>query len=90
MVDNKYNLSQNYPNPFNPSTIIHYTIPQSGITRIYLFDILGREILKLVDEFKDVGNYQVEFNARDLPNGVYFYKITSGRYSKTRKMVLLK
>jgi Secretion system C-terminal sorting domain len=89
-LNSDYNISQNYPNPFNPSTKIQYTLPQSGVTRIYLFDILGREILKLVDEFKEAGNYEIEFNAEHLSNGIYFYKINSGNYSKTKKMVLLK
>ncbi len=83
-------LSQNYPNPFNPNTKIQYSLSKSGNTKIYIYDVLGREIMKLVDEYKVAGSYEVEFNAEHLSNGIYFYKIVSGDYSETKKMVLLK
>ena len=85
-----YSLSQNYPNPFNPSTKISYSIPKSGSVKISLYDILGREIIKLVDDYKEVGKYEIEFNAGNLSSGIYFYRINSGNYTKTKKMVLLK
>ncbi|MCB9499675.1 MAG: T9SS type A sorting domain-containing protein [Erysipelotrichaceae bacterium] len=85
-----YLLSQNYPNPFNPSTIIRYSLPTSGMTKIYLYDILGREIMILVDEFKSVGNYEIKVNAEYLSNGIYFYRIISGHYSETKKMIVVK
>ncbi|MCB0732449.1 MAG: T9SS type A sorting domain-containing protein [Ignavibacteriae bacterium] len=84
------NLDQNYPNPFNPSIIIRYSLPTSGMTKIYLYDILGREIMILVDEFKSVGNYEIKVNAEYLSNGIYFYRIISGHYSETKKMIVVK
>ena len=91
-----FELKQNYPNPFNPSTIIEFTIPNVKTTRrvvfttLKLFDILGREIALLVNESKSPGNYKIEFNASGIPSGMYFYTLTSGDYSKTMKMVLIK
>jgi len=93
-VKNSFILKQNYPNPFNPTTIIKYSIPNSAFTQIKIFDILGREISTLVNEYEQAGNYDIEFNAEsnagELSNGMYFYRITSGEYSDTKKMILLK
>jgi hypothetical protein len=86
----EYYLFQNYPNPFNPSTKIKYSIPQSSQVVIKIFDVLGNEIVILVNEEKSVGNYTVEFNAASLPSGVYFYQLKAGDYIETKKMVLLK
>jgi predicted phosphodiesterase len=86
----KYALSQNFPNPFNPSTKIQYSIPQSANVVINVFDILGKEIETLVNEEKPAGTYEVEFNAANLPSGVYFYSLKTGSYVKTKKMLLLK
>ncbi len=85
-----YSLMQNYPNPFNPSTVIKYQIAKEGHVTLKIYDVLGREVEKLVDEEKPAGNYFVSFNASLLSSGVYFYKITLGNYSDTRKMVLMK
>ncbi len=85
-----FNLSQNFPNPFNPSTIIKYAIPQKGLVQIKVFDILGNEIKTLVNEEKAAGSYEVKFNAVNLSSGVYLYRITSGNFSETNKMVLLR
>jgi len=87
---NKFILSQNYPNPFNPTTNIGYTIPDPSYVEIKVYDVLGNEIETLVDEHKDKGIYQLTFNQNNLPSGIYFYKIKSGRYSETRKMILQK
>jgi hypothetical protein len=91
-------LSQNYPNPFNPVTKIKYTIPsvtlrqaQSDIlVTLKVYDILGREVATLVNEEKPAGEYEVEFNAANLPSGIYFYQINAGNFVETKKMVLLK
>ena len=83
-------LSQNYPNPFNPTTKIKYSISQSSNVLIKVFGVLGNEIKTLVDEYKNAGEYEVDFNANNLPSGIYFYRMVSGRYSETNKMVLLK
>ncbi|MCL5031472.1 MAG: S8 family peptidase [Bacteroidetes bacterium] len=85
-----YSLMQNYPNPFNPSTFIKYQIAKEAHVTLKIYDVLGREVEKLVDEEKPAGNYTVNFNASLLSSGVYFYKITSGNYSAAKKMVLMK
>lgn len=85
-----YSLSQNYPNPFNPSTKINYSIAKPGNVKIEVFDILGNRIKTLVDEFKQVGNYTVNFNAQNLSSGIYIYRIQANDYVKIMKMNLLK
>jgi subtilisin family serine protease len=87
-----YELYQNYPNPFNPSTIISYTLPIAGYTTLKVYDLLGREVAALVNAFQKSGKYNLQFSTADyhLTSGVYFYRITSGNYSQTRKMILLK
>jgi len=94
-IPEKFNLDQNYPNPFNPSTKIQYSIPQSSSVTIKVFDILGNEIETLVNEEKSAGNYEVEFNShsgtvRNLPSGIYFYKLMTSNFAETKKMILLK
>ncbi|MGQ9643731.1 MAG: T9SS type A sorting domain-containing protein, partial [Ignavibacterium sp.] len=86
----EYNLEQNYPNPFNPSTIISYTIKKEGRVSIKIYDTLGKEVAALVDEIKPAGNYEVEFNGRELPSDVYIYKMQSAEYLSTSKMLLIK
>ena len=83
-------LSQNYPNPFNSSTKISYSIKEDGLVTLKVYDVLGNEICALVNEVKPKGNYEVEFNASNLPSGVYFYKIHSGKYFAVNKMVLMR
>jgi hypothetical protein len=87
-------LSNNYPNPFNPSTKIRYEIPAAEKVSIKIYDVLGNEIKTLVDEFKDAGYYEVDFSAvggaDNLSSGVYFYRIVSGSFSETKKMVLMR
>ncbi|MCW9065935.1 MAG: T9SS type A sorting domain-containing protein [Ignavibacteriaceae bacterium] len=93
-----FNLSQNYPNPFNPSTAIKYTIPsviasgtkQSQFVTLKVYDLLGNEVVTLINEEKSAGSYEVNFNAAGLPSGIYFYKLQAGSFIETRKMVLLK
>ncbi|NNG26851.1 MAG: T9SS type A sorting domain-containing protein [Ignavibacteriaceae bacterium] len=89
-VVDKFNLDQNYPNPFNPSTVIQYSIPTSSFTQLSVFDVLGNEVAKLVNEEKPEGKYEVEFNAEGLTSGVYFYKLNAGSFVSTKKMLLLK
>lgn len=83
-------LYQNYPNPFNPVTRISYDIPKSGYVIIKIFDLLGREISTLVNSNQGAGNYIIEFNASDLPAGLYFYKLECNGFSDTKKMILVK
>ena len=86
----KYELSQNYPNPFNPTTIINYSIPKDGLVSIKVYDILGKEIKSLVNEFKSAGTYTVQFNGSNLASGIYFYKIDATNFSDIKKMILVK
>jgi len=85
-----FKLYQSYPNPFNPSTRIKYSIPQSSNVVIKVFDILGNEIEKLVNEEKQTGTYEITWHAENLPSGVYFYRLQAGDFVKTKKMVLMK
>jgi hypothetical protein len=85
-----YELSQNYPNPFNPSTIINYQLPKSGYVSLIVFDVLGNEVAKLVEENKQSGKYEVTFDAPNLPSGVYFYTLSTGEFVSTKKMLLIK
>lgn len=86
----EFKLYQNYPNPFNPSTIIGYQLPVSGNVNLKVYDLLGREVATLVNEYKPVGNYEVEFDASALTSGLYFYKLQSGLFIETKKMLLLR
>jgi hypothetical protein len=92
-----FELSQNYPNPFNPSTMITYTIPgvistegRNPKVSLKVFDILGNEVATLVDEEKSSGRYEVSFNAAGFASGVYIYRLMSGTFVETKKMVLLR
>lgn len=87
--DNYY-LYQNYPNPFNPNTNISYSIKSYGRTKLSIFDILGREVIVLVDDEQNPGNYNVLFNGQNLASGVYIYKLESGSFSQSKSMILLK
>ena len=91
-VPTSYSLSQNYPNPFNPTTTIGYTIPVGtrGGTSLRVYDVLGREVATLVDEELTAGEHVARFDASSLASGVYFYRLTSGSFSATRKLLLLK
>lgn len=80
----------NFPNPFNPTTTISYIIPQSGMVSLKVYDILGREVANLVNEYKTVGRYNVSFDAGSLPSGIYVYRIQSGNFTAVKKMQLLK
>ncbi|MBU0472707.1 MAG: T9SS type A sorting domain-containing protein [Bacteroidetes bacterium] len=96
IVPNEFYLSQNYPNPFNPSTTIKYSIPLSAEyhsvqpTTLKVFDILGREVTTLVNEQQKAGNYEVNFDASNFTSGIYFYRLQSGSFVATQKMVLLR
>ncbi|HZW40144.1 MAG TPA: T9SS type A sorting domain-containing protein [Ignavibacteriaceae bacterium] len=89
-IINIFDIQQNYPNPFNPTTTISYSLSKSGSTTLKVFDILGREIITLVNEEKPAGSYTVEFNASNLSSGIYFYSLTSGSFTMNKKMILMK
>jgi N-acetylneuraminic acid mutarotase len=86
----KFSLEQNYPNPFNPSTSIQYRLRESGFSSLAIYDLRGYEVHTLLYEFQAPGDYTVHFQADQLASGVYFYRLTSGGLSQTRKMLLLK
>lgn len=89
-VPDKFDLSQNYPNPFNPSTKINFSLPKSGNVEMRVYDLLGKEVAVLVNEFKSAGTYAVDFNAANLSSGIYFYSIKSGDFNAVKKMMLVK
>lgn len=85
-----YSLSQNFPNPFNPVTTLSYQVPEESVVQIKVFDITGREILELINEYKKAGYYTLNFDAKDLSSGIYFCVFRAGEFLSTRKMKLLK
>ena len=87
---NEFALSQNYPNPFNPSTKISYSIQEHGNVELKVFDVLGREVVTLVNKKQKSGDYEVNFDAGNLSSGIYFYRLQSGNFVKSMKMILLK
>jgi hypothetical protein len=89
-VSTEFALEQNFPNPFNPATTISFSIPFSEFTTLKIFDILGNEIVTLVNEEKQAGSYLVEFNASNLASGMYIYRLQAGSFTETKKMVLMK
>jgi hypothetical protein len=90
IIPNQFALSQNYPNPFNPETTIKYALPRDVKVVIKIYDILGREVSTLVNEFKKAGYYEVKFNGSNFASGVYFYRIEAQEYVVSKKMVLIK
>lgn len=90
IVPTNFKLFQNYPNPFNPETKIRFELESSKFVKLQVFDVLGREIAVLVNEEKFSGNYEVKFNASNLPSGTYFYVLRAGNFSETKKMLLIK
>jgi len=89
-VPKGYRLEQNYPNPFNPETTIQFSLPASGKVKISIYDILGRSVKTILDAQLTAGDHSINFNASDVASGIYFYKLTAGKYHATRKMMLLK
>jgi len=89
-IPNYYSLSQNYPNPFNPSTSIKFTMPKGDNVKLVIFDLLGREVKTLVNEFRNSGTYEVNFDASLLASGVYFYRLEAGEFTDTKRMLLVK
>lgn len=89
-VPESYQLKQNYPNPFNPTTNIEFTLLNSGFVSLKVYDVLGREVLTLLNEERPAGNYKATFDANNLPSGTYFYTLKSGEFSQTKKMLLTK
>jgi hypothetical protein len=86
----EFNLSQNYPNPFNPVTTINYQLPKDGQVTLKVYDILGREVKTLVNEFKQAGYYKAAFSASNLASGIYIYEIRVNEFRAVKKLTLLK
>jgi hypothetical protein len=89
-IPSKYSLRQNYPNPFNPTTVISYSLPSSSNVKLIVYNTLGQSIKTLESGYKTAGNYSINFNASDLPSGIYFYKLEAGSFSQIKKMTLIK
>jgi hypothetical protein len=89
-LPNDFELRQNYPNPFNPTTTIEYSLPSSGYVHLNVYNLFGQEVAALVNDLKPAGTHKVQFNAAELPSGIYFYKVDFDGSSKIRKLLLLK
>jgi len=85
-----YALAQNYPNPFNPTTVIAFGLPTAGHVKLTVFNILGQQVCLLLDGNLEAGEHRVDFNADNLPSGIYFYRLQHASGEQTRKMLLLK
>jgi hypothetical protein len=86
----EFSLKQNFPNPFNPTTVIGWQSPVDGRQTLKIYDILGKEISTLVDEFKPAGSYEIKFDANNLPSGVYMYRLSAGPFIQIKKMILMR
>ena len=89
-IASSYQLGQNYPNPFNPTTHIRFNIPETGNTKLTVFNIMGEAVANLVDGVVPAGGHTVSWNAANMPTGVYFYRMESGNFTQTRKLLLVK
>ncbi|NJD22613.1 MAG: T9SS type A sorting domain-containing protein [Melioribacter sp.] len=85
-----FQLMQNYPNPFNPTTTISFSIPQAEYATLKVYDVIGREVAALVNEFKDAGNYNFNFDASKLSSGIYLYRLQAGNFVDVKRMILMK
>ncbi|MFH1042242.1 MAG: T9SS type A sorting domain-containing protein [bacterium] len=86
----KYTLNQNYPNPFNPSTTFSFSLPEKEFVTLKIYDVLGKEITTLVNEELNAGSYKNDWNATNLSSGIYFYRLQAGKFSETKKLMLVK
>jgi hypothetical protein len=89
-VPEGYNLKQNYPNPFNPLTTIEFSVQQAGQVRLDIINIMGQRVATVVNKQMSAGSYNVTFYAKNLPSGIYFYRLTTGDFSDIKKMTLMK
>ena len=90
LLPTEFRLEQNYPNPFNPSTTIRFALPKTSNVTIKIYDVLGRQVATLVDEEYPAGVYKVVFEAGGLASGLYIYRIQTGAFTQSRKLMLLK
>ncbi|MBE2228134.1 MAG: T9SS type A sorting domain-containing protein [Ignavibacteria bacterium] len=89
-IPSAFSLSQNYPNPFNPKTKIKFSLPARSLTKLAIFDLLGKEVANLVNRDLNAGYYEFELDASSLSSGLYFYRLSAGEYTETKKMVVIK
>ena len=89
-IPTAFSLAQNFPNPFNPATTIQFSLPQAGDVTLKIYNVLGEEVKTLVNEYKEIGNHSVQFNAGNLASGMYLYRIQAGSFVETKKMILIK
>lgn len=89
-IPQSFKLFQNYPNPFNPTTTIRYQIPKEGFVTLKVYNLLGKEVKSLVNEYKNAGSYNISFDASKFPSGVYFYRLSTKNFNQTKKLVLMK
>ena len=90
IIPTEFQLSQNYPNPFKERTTIKYCVPDKMKLRLEVFDSDGNKVKTLVEEIKEAGTYKVEIDGRNLPDGIYFYRLNAGDFIETKKMILLR
>ncbi len=90
LIPSKFSLYQNYPNPFNPNTKINFDIPINGFTQVKIFDVYGKQISTLVNEYLNAGSFEINFNGEGLASGIYFYKIESNKFVDTKRLILIK
>ncbi len=90
VIPSEFKLFQNYPNPFNPLTMISYQLPVNNHVTLKVFDALGREVATLVNEIKEAGTYNVQFDGTKLSSGIYFYTLKAGNFATTKKLLLMK
>jgi hypothetical protein len=86
----KYSLEQNFPNPFNPSTTIRYSLPEESYVKLVVFNMLGEEIISLVNTTQKAGRYEVTLDASDLATGVYIYSLETTKFTQSKKLLLMK
>ena len=86
----EFSLEQNYPNPFNPTTTIKYSLHSTSSVQLKVYNVLGNEIATIVNEELPAGDYSLNYDASNLPSGIYFYTLTTNDFSKTKKMTLVK
>jgi len=89
-IPSDYSLLQNYPNPFNPTTNIRFNLPKSGVVTLKVYNILGKEVATLVNGNLNAGSYTFNWDANGYASGVYFYRLQSGNFVETKKMILVK
>ena len=89
-VPAQFSIEQNYPNPFNPTTNLEFGISKMGFVSLKVYDVIGKEVATLVNESLSPGSYQVEFDGSNLTSGVYFYRMETGSFTDTKRMLLIK